>query len=137
MALNLPVWINTIFTASLAGELDVPNLRGAMPGRKKLPDHLLKYPRKGVNKGLRNPYNKKTVEPRGMTTKEPILIKSFWQNHTMDNVTEMTDEELSQAIEKFLKEYISRQIRQDKDWDFPIKSEYLKVLPYNEPNDRI
>ncbi len=100
-----------------------------MAGRKKLPDHLLKYPRPGSKPRVRKPYNMRTVEERGITYKEPILIKSFWKDYTMDQVLNMTDEELIQAIDKFIDEFAARQIKNDKTWDFPIKPEYLTLDP--------
>jgi hypothetical protein len=100
--------------------------------RKKLPDHLLKYPRKGTNKGLRKPYNTKALEQRGISYKEPLIIKSFWQNHTMDQVQSMSDEEIMQAIDKYLDGFIYRQTKRDKQWNFPIKPEYLSIARYEK-----
>lgn len=100
-----------------------------MPGRKKLPDHLLKYPRPGSKPRKRAEYNMKVVEPRGITYKEPLMIKSFWKSHSMDQVQNMTDEELIQAIDKFLEGFIYRQTKMTKGWDFPIKPEYLSIDP--------
>jgi len=100
-----------------------------MPGRKKLPDHLLKKPRPGSKPRVRKDYNLKAVEPRGVTYKEPLMIKSFWKEHNMDQVQSMTDEEIIQAIDKFMEGFIYRQIKGKKDWDFPIKPEYLAIDP--------
>lgn len=100
-----------------------------MPGRKKLPDHLLKRPRPGSKPRVRKEYNVKAVETRGITYKEPLIIKSFWKEHNMDQVQSMTDEEIIQAIDKFLEGFIYRQKKQKKDWDFPIRSEYLAIDP--------
>lgn len=100
-----------------------------MAGRKKLPDHLLKFPRKGVNKGLRKPYNTRAVEQRGITYKEPILIKSFWKEYTMDQVIIMSDDEIIQAIDKYIDEFAKRQLKINKQWDFPLKDEYLALDP--------
>jgi hypothetical protein len=100
-----------------------------MPGRKRKPDHLLKYPRPSERKRVRKPYNMKAVEPRGITYKEPLMIKSFWKEHNMDQVQSMSDEEIIQAIDKFLEGFIYRQMKMKKDWDFPIKPEYLSIDP--------
>lgn len=100
-----------------------------MAGRKKLPDHLLKYPRPGSKPRVRGEYNLKAVEPRGITYKEPLMIKSFWKSHSMDQVQNMTDEELDKAIDKFMDGFIYRQTKGNKDWDFPIKAEYLAIDP--------
>jgi hypothetical protein len=103
-----------------------------MAGRKKLPDSELKYPRKGTNKGLRKPYNTRAVEQRGITYKEPVLIKSFWKEYDMDQIITMSDEEVIQAVDKYLDEFIYRQQKREKYWDFPIKPEYLSIAPYNK-----
>jgi hypothetical protein len=100
-----------------------------MPGRKRKPDHLLKHPRKGERVRVRKEYNMRAVEQRGITYKEPILIKSFWRDYTMDQVQNMTDEELIQAIDKYLDEFSARQLKNYKNWDWPIKSEYLAIDP--------
>jgi hypothetical protein len=100
-----------------------------MAGRKKLPDHLLKNPRPGSKPRVRKEYNLKAVEPRGITYREPWIIKSFWKEYGMNQIEQMSDEELSQAIDKFLEEFIYRQKKQKKDWDFPIRAEYLAIDP--------
>jgi hypothetical protein len=97
-----------------------------MPGRKKIPDHLLKYPRKNPIKK----YKQRAVEQRGKTYKEPLIIKSFWKDYTMNQIQSMSDEELIQAIDKYLEGFIRRQTKQDKFWDFPIRAEYLSIAPY-------
>lgn len=100
-----------------------------MAGRKKLPDHLLKNPRPGSKPRVRKEYNLKAVEPRGITYKEPLIIKSFWKEYGMNQIEQMSDEELSQAIDKFLEGFIYRQKKMKKDWDFPIRPEYLAIDP--------
>lgn len=100
-----------------------------MPGRKKIPDHLLKYPRQGSKPRVRKEYNLKAVETRGITYKEPIMIKSFWKEYGMNQIEQMTDEELNEAIDKFLEGFIYRQKKQKKDWDFPVRPEYLAIDP--------
>ncbi len=100
-----------------------------MAGRKKLPDHMLKYPRKGTNKGLRKPYNVRAVEQRGITYKEPLIIKSFWKDYSIEQIQAMSDEDILQAIDKYLDEFIYRQTKREKTWDFPIKPEYLRIDP--------
>lgn len=97
-----------------------------MAGRPRKPDNELVKPRK---KGIRAPYNYKAVEPRGISYKEPIIIKSFWKEYSMDQVQNMTDEELIQAIDKYLEGFIYRQSKQNKLWDYPVKKEYLAIAP--------
>ena len=127
MARSLQALINITSIVSHAGEFaHILQLRGKMPGRKKLADHLLKYPRK---KPPQKKYNLKTLEPRGVTYKEPLMIKSFWREYGMNQIEQMTDEELYEAIDKFLEGFIYRQKKQKKDWDFPIRPEYLSIDP--------
>lgn len=100
-----------------------------MAGRKKLPDHLLKYPRK---KPSQVKYKQREAEQRGITYKEPLLIKNFWKDYKMDQIQSMSDEEILQAIDKYLDGFIYRQQKRDKLWDFPIKPEYLAIAPYSK-----
>lgn len=95
-------------------------------GRKRKPDHLLARPRKKPAQGK---YKLRAVEERGKTYKEPVIIKSFWQDYNMDQVMNMSDEEIIQAIDKFLEAFIKRQQKVSKLWDFPIKPEYLAIAP--------
>ena len=88
------------------------------------PKKLNKPPKKPSD---RKPYELKAVEPRGITYKEPPMIKSFWKEYTMDQVQSMTDEEIMQAIDKFLDEIIARNIHRDKTWDYPITDAYLRI----------
>jgi hypothetical protein len=69
----------------------------------------------------------RTLETRGITYKEPAIIGSFWRDHTMDQILNMTDEELMQAIDIFLDKLIARAINNDKKWDFPILDGYLRI----------
>jgi hypothetical protein len=100
-----------------------------MAGRKRLPDHLLKYPRKGSSE---KEYNIRPVEQRGITYKEPVIIKSFWKEYSMDQIMSMSDEEIIEAVDRYLDEFIHRQNKRDKQWNFPIKIEYLAIAPYNK-----
>ena len=99
-----------------------------MPGRKKLPDHMLKYPRKVV----KNKFKQRAVEQRGISYKEPLIIKGFWKDYTMDQIQSMSDDELIQAIDKYLEGFIYRQIKGNKQWDFPMRDEYLTIAPYKK-----
>lgn len=100
-----------------------------MAGRKKLPDDQLKRPRKGSKPRVRSEYKMREAEQRGITYKEPIIIKSFWKDYNMDKVMAMSDEELIQAIDKYLDGFVYRQEKANKFWDFPIKKEYLAIDP--------
>jgi hypothetical protein len=39
----------------------------------------------------------------------------------------MSDEQLIQAIDKYLDGFVKRQVKQNKLWDFPIRPEYLTI----------
>ena len=69
----------------------------------------------------------RTLETRGITYKEPAFIGSFWRDHTMDQIQEMSDEELIQTIDIFLDKLIARAIKNDKNWNFPILDAYLRI----------
>jgi hypothetical protein len=69
----------------------------------------------------------RTLETRGISYKEPVLIGSFWRDHTMDQIQDMTDEEVNQTIETFLDKMIARAIKNDRLWSFPITDSYLRI----------
>lgn len=75
----------------------------------------------------RAPYRLKAVEQRGITYKEPPMIKSFWKEYTIDQVQAMSDEEIMQAVDKFLDEIVARNMHRDKTWDYPINEAYLRI----------
>lgn len=86
-----------------------------------------KDPRRAPKK---EPIRKNKVRPletRGKTYAEPAIIGSFWRDHTMDQILNMSDEELMQAIDKHLDGLIARAIKNDKKWDFPILDGYLRI----------
>jgi hypothetical protein len=73
-----------------------------------------------VNKGgKRAPYNTKPVELRGASGHEARVIKSFWTQHTMDQVISMTQEELDLAIDAYLEGFAQRQIKNNPRWNWP------------------
>jgi hypothetical protein len=69
----------------------------------------------------------RTLETRGITYKEPAFIGSFWRDHTMDQIQNMSDEEVMQAIDIFLDKLIARALKNDKNWNFPILDAYLRI----------
>jgi hypothetical protein len=69
----------------------------------------------------------RTLETRGISYKEPVLIGSFWRDHTMDQIQGMTDEEVNQTIETFLDNMIARAIKNDRLWSFPIIDAYIRI----------
>ena len=69
----------------------------------------------------------RTLETRGITYKEPAFIGSFWRDHTMDQIQNMSDEEVMQTIDIFLDKLIGRALKNDKNWNFPILDAYLRI----------
>ena len=69
----------------------------------------------------------RTLETRGITYKEPVLIGSFWRDHTMDQIQAMTDEQVNETIETFLEKMIARAIKNDRLWSFPITDSYIRI----------
>jgi hypothetical protein len=80
----------------------------------------------------RKPYKLKEFEQRGLTYKEPPMIKSFWKKYTMDQVQAMSDDEIMQAVDEFLDEIIARNIDRDKTWDYPITDAYLRIASFHK-----
>ena len=91
-----------------------------MVGRPKKPGSIPKKEPTRKNKV-------RTLETRGITYKEPSIIGSFWRDHTMDQIQDMSDEELMQAIDIWLDKMVARALKNDKMWDFPIKEQYTRI----------
>jgi hypothetical protein len=45
----------------------------------------------------------------------------------MDQIQDMSDEEVMQTIDIFLDKLIARAIKNDKNWNFPILDAYLRI----------
>ncbi len=88
-----------------------------MAGRKPKVDSVKKYKEPRIKRP--KPYNIKPIESRGQAGKENALIKSFWKDYTMDQILVMTPEELDIAIDKSIEDFIQRQYKHNKRWDFP------------------
>jgi hypothetical protein len=86
-----------------------------------------KDPRKPSKKAPIRKNKVRTLETRGKTYKEPAFIGSFWRDHTMDQIQNMSDEEVMQAIDIFLDKLIARALKNDKMWNFPILDAYLRI----------
>ena len=127
---NLRHWININHIANLVGEFGhIGQLGNQMAGRKKKdPRFLIRKPE--VKK--RNAYNTRAIEMRGVSGREPRVIKAFWKDYTMDEVLAMTDEELIQAIDKCLDQFEQRQLKYDKNWSWPLNKEMLAIAPYEK-----
>ena len=91
-----------------------------MVGRPKKPGSIPK-------KAPTRKNNVRPLETRGKTYKEPAMIGSFWRDYTMDQILNMTDEEVMEAINTHLDNMIARAIKNDKMWDFPILDGYLRI----------
>ena len=86
-----------------------------------------KDPRKAPKKAPLRKNKVRTLETRGITYKEPAFIGSFWRDHTMDQIQDMSDEEVIQTIDIFLDKLIARAIKNDRNWSFPILDAYLRI----------
>ena len=80
----------------------------------------------------RGKYKPRQMEQKGITYKEPIMIKSFWSEHTIDQIQSMSDDELNETVDNFMNKFIDRQMKRNIFWNFPIESEYLRIAPYTE-----
>lgn len=97
-------------------------------GRPRKPDNELVKPRK---KNVRAPYNYRPYEERGLIKAgtEPNVVKNFWKEYGMNQIEQMSDEELIEAIDKYLDQFIYRQLKVSKAWDFPINDKMLAIDP--------
>jgi len=66
-----------------------------------------------------NPYKIRPSDDRGKTGKEPVLIKSFWKDFSMDEAMTWTPEELNANLEKFFDNYEARRLADDRNWQYP------------------
>lgn len=67
----------------------------------------------------RAPYNRKKVDETGKTGPEYVVQKSFWTEHKVSDMMNITGEELDQTIDKFMDAFIARQLKGNKFWNFP------------------
>lgn len=71
-------------------------------------------------RGPRGPYKKlNPLEERGKQPKEYNVHKAFWRRNTMDQVIELSGEELDQVIDAFFVEYEKVQQKSNKHWWYP------------------
>lgn len=75
----------------------------------------------------RKAYVKKPYEQRGLWEREGRAVRGFWSNNTMDNVMQMTPEELDQVIDNYLEMFIKNQLKYNKRWNFPEAIAYKAV----------
>lgn len=61
-----------------------------------------------------------TYDETGKTELEVWPIKSFWCEYTMEQVQQMSEEELDKAISDSLDRYAAERIKVDKFWNWPI-----------------
>ena len=77
------------------------------------------YKRKDVNKGHRPPKYKTTYDDTGKVGKENRVIKAFWRENKMENIIQLSPEEIDARIEIALDNYAARQIKEDPNWWYP------------------
>lgn len=71
-----------------------------------------------MDKNKRGKY-KSTKDISGKVSKEPPLISAFWKVHKVSDMMLLTIEEVDQAIDQWMEEYVARRIKIDKNWNFP------------------
>ena len=69
-------------------------------------------------------YNIKPIEERGIVYTENRVIKSFWKEYSMDQAITWTAEELDREIEASLTRFQERQLKWNKNWNWPHMQEY-------------
>lgn len=67
----------------------------------------------------RSNYNTKTIEPRGTQPDESRMQKSFWKDHSMDEVITWSAKELEDKLEAYFSAYETRQIKIKPQWWWP------------------
>lgn len=65
------------------------------------------------------PYNKKPYDKRGLVERESRSVRGFWSNHTMDQIIQLSPEELEQVIDNYLEKFIAAQLKVNRHWNFP------------------
>ena len=88
-----------------------------MAGRPKKAASVSKY--KEVRGRRSKPYNHRPVDTRGLVGKEAHVFKGFWKDHSMDDIMVMDLELVDAEIEIHLDEFIKRQLKSNKRWNFP------------------
>lgn len=64
-------------------------------------------------------YKSKKIEPRGEQPGEFRMQKSFWKDHTMDEVITWTAAELEEKLEAYFLQYELRQKHIKPNWHWP------------------
>jgi hypothetical protein len=76
---------------------------------------------KGVKRGPRGPYAKRTDET-GKVGRESAAQRSFWKFHKLRDIMVMDPKELEATLDKFFDEYEARNIRNNPRWWYPISN---------------
>jgi hypothetical protein len=50
---------------------------------------------------------------------EPVIVKTFWNNHTEEELMAMTDEEVMQLIDSHVERFMDSWQKRNKGKDFP------------------
>lgn len=74
-------------------------------------------PRKDLG-SKRGSYHRR-VDNTGKTFKENAAIKSFWSNHKMQDIIQLSIDDLNKAIDKWISDFQEIQIKRDPFWWFP------------------
>lgn len=63
-------------------------------------------------------YNLK-VDNTGKTFKENAAIKSFWTKYKMEDIIQLTPEEIDNKIDIWIEEFEAAQLKRNKFWRWP------------------
>ena len=85
-----------------------------MADREKI---IRKRPRSDIGKPHKK-YNS-TKDNTGKVGKEPPLLNAFWKAHRVANIMLLTSTELDELIDQWLKNYVERRLKTNKNWDYP------------------
>jgi hypothetical protein len=66
----------------------------------------------------RGSYNVK-VDTTGKTVKENAALKSFWSNHKMEDIIQLSTKELDKVISKWIENFQDSQLKRNKSWWYP------------------
>lgn len=66
----------------------------------------------------RGSYNMKH-DSRGKTHKENHLLKSFWSSHKMEDMIQLTPEQIDAEIAYWIEEFMETQLKRNPGWRWP------------------
>lgn len=64
-------------------------------------------------------YRTKEPDQTGMKGREPNVVRSFWKDHTVEQIMTLEPEDRDKLIDESLERFIKRQISNAPRWNFP------------------